>query len=259
MWFGHRAPAENLIGKCNRFELFDVSNKKRRITYSFIKMKKIYLLLLPVLFAIACKKDDVLPLSETVTKGSKWNLRIGSLPADVYSQLQQLGLEKNFADVAVVYRQPSSKPEEVQGRLSFYRAVTLQKNSVYTERVLIQFRQDRVSSIQAGGAMLDSVSKWPQDTPDETTIHKDDPVDNMYAKLLAIYKTPAYGNYQIILPDKSLEKPFDPDMANYDQWSFAFSTDVKPGKRGTSFVALYFSSGKLSKIRHTYTEATVYN
>ena len=239
--------------------MFDVSNEKCTITYSFLTMKRIYLLLLPVLFAVSCKKDDVLPLSETVTKGSKWNLRIGSLPADVYSQLQQLGLEKNFADVAVVYRQPSLKPEEVQGRLSFYRAITLQKNSVYIERVLIQFRQDKVSSIQAGGAMLDSISKWPQDTPDEITIYNDDPVDNIYAKLVAIYKTPAYGNYQIILPDKSLEKPFDPDMANYDQWSFTFSIDVKPGRRGTSFVTLQFSSGKLNKIRHIYTEATFYN
>ena len=222
-------------------------------------MKRTLLFILSVLFLFSCKKGSDLPLVETITSGSKWNLQTGSLPEDVYSQLQKLGEEKQFTDVAVAYRHPYSKPEDIKGNFSFYRALTLQSNTAYIERVLIQFRDDKVSSIHAGGAMLDSISQWPRDTPDESTIHNNDPVSGVYAKLLAIYQIPAYSKYQIILPDKSLEKPYDPDMAHYNEWGFTFSHEVKPGRTGTSNVTLYFSNGKLSKIRYEYNEADVYN
>lgn len=225
----------------------------------FIHMKRIFLLISPVLFLFSCKKENTLPIVETIAKGSKWNLQIGSAPAEVYSQLQKLGVEKNFTDVAIGYRQPYLKPEALQGRLNLYRAVTLQKNSVYVERVVIEFRQDKVSSIETGGTMLDSIPEWPQDTPEETKIHNNDPVDVIYSKLLAIYRFPAYSNYQLILSDKPLEKPYDADMANYNEWSFNFSSDVRPGRRGTSYVTLHFSNGKLNKIRFEYNEADFYN
>lgn len=222
-------------------------------------MKKIFLLSLPVLFLFSCKKGDKLPHVETIISGSKWTLQIGSSPADVYGQLQKLGEEKKFNDVAVVYRQPFSKPEEIKDLLEFYQAITLQKSTGQIERVLIQFKQDKVSSMEAGGGMLNEVSKWPQDAPGEITIHNNDSIDALYTKLLAIYQMPTYNNYQIILPDKPLEKPFDPDMANYSEWHFTFSIDVKAGKTGTSAVTLYFKNGKLNKIQNTYNEADVYN
>ncbi len=221
--------------------------------------KRIFLVTLPVLFLFSCEKEGGLPRVETITSGSKWTLQIGSSPADVYSQLQRLGEEKQFADVAVAYRLPYSHPEEIQNRLDLYRSITLQNNSGRIERVVIEFNQDKVSSMQIGGAMLDSVSKWPQDTPDEITIHNNDLVENIYAKLLAIYRIPAYSNYQMILPDKALEKSFDPDMANYKEWRFNFSTDVRTGRSGMSSVTLYFKNAKLYKIRYDYNEYDVYN
>jgi hypothetical protein len=133
------------------------------------------------------------------------------------------------------------------------------KKTAVLECVLIQFTQDKVSSIQSGGGMLEEITRWPNDTRDEISFHNDDSINNIYPKLLAIYQVPAYSNYQIILPDKSLEKPFDPDMANYNEWRCTFSIDVKPGRRRTSSVVLYFNKGMLEKIQHNYSEFDVYN
>jgi len=106
--------------------------------------------------------------------------------------------------------------------------------------------------------MLDATSSWPQNTSDAIAIHVNDPIDKMYEKLLSIYQISEYIDYQIILPDKSLEKPFDPDMANYGEWGFSFSYEVKPGRGGISSVRLFFENGKLSRIKHEYNEADIY-
>ncbi|HEY5511024.1 MAG TPA: hypothetical protein VIK10_08345 [Prolixibacteraceae bacterium] len=222
-------------------------------------MKRIIILIFPVLFLFSCELEDSFPQIESITSGEKWTLQIGSSPIEVYSQLQQLGIEKKFDAVAIVYRKPFSKPEEIRSFLGLYRTITLQSKSGVIERVLIQFNQDKVSSIETGGAMLDDTSSWPQNTSDEIAIHVNDPIDKMYEKLLAIYQIPTYSDYQIILPDKSLEKPFDPDMANYDEWGFTFSYEVKPGRGGISSVRLFFKNGKLSSIRHEYNEADIYD
>lgn len=221
-------------------------------------MKRIILLILPVLFLFSCERGDNFPQIENITSGGKWTLQIGSSPIEVYSQLLNLGTEKKFDTVAIVYRKPFSKPEEIQNYLGLYRAITLQSKSGVIERVLIQFNQDKVSSIETGGAMLDTTSSWPQNASDEIAIHVNDPINKMYEKLLVIYKIPTYNDYQIILPDKSLGKPFDPDMANYGEWGFTFSYEVKPGKGGISSVRLFFENGKLSRIRHEYNEADIY-
>lgn len=221
-------------------------------------MKGIILLIFPVLFLFSCEREDNFPQIEDITSGEKWTLQIGSSPTEVYSQLQKLGTEKKFDAVAIVYRKPFSKPEEIRNYLGLYRAITLQSKSGVIERALIQFNQDKVSSIETGGAMLDAAYSWPQNATDEISIHVSDPIDKMYEKLLAIYQIPIYADYQIILPDKSLEKPFDPDMANYSEWGFTFSYEVKTGRGGISSVRLFFENAKLSRIRHEYNEADIY-
>ena len=223
-------------------------------------MKKQILLLVTALFLFfSCEQDDIFPRVENTTKGEKWTLQIGSSPIEVYSQLQKLGIEKKIDAVAIVSRKSFSKPEEIQDNFGLYGAITLQNKSGRVERVLIQFNQDKVSSIETGGAMLDSTSTWPQDTSDEIAIHINDQTDIMYEKLLAICQIPPYNDFQIILPDKLLEKPFDPDMANYDQWAFGFSESISTNKFGRSFVRLYFNNKKLVKIRHEYSENEVVN
>ena len=223
-------------------------------------MKKLILLVVPTLLLFfSCEHDDIFPRVENTTSGEKWTLQIGSSSTEVYSQLQELGTEKNFGAVAIVYRKPFSKPEEIQNYFGLYQAITLQTKSGVLERVLIQFNQDKVSSIEVGGAMLDTTATWPQNTSNEIAIHVNDPIDKIYEKLLAIYQIPTYSDYQIILPDKSLELPFDPDMANYDEWAFDFAKNITTGKVGRSFVRLFFNNKKLVKIRHEYYENEVVN
>lgn len=222
-------------------------------------MKKKYLLIISALLLFSCKKDNTPPYTETITKGEKWGIRIGSTPADVFGRLQQLGAEKGFNQVSIVYRQAFSRPEEIQHHLYFYNAVTLISKTGRIDRALIEFSGDKVSSIAAGGAMPVVISKWPQDVPDAFAIHTNDPVTRIYDKLLAIYQIQEYSDYQIILPEKTLSKPFDPDMVNYDEWAFSFSMNVKPGTGGLSFVRLVFKNEKLHKLIHEYKENEVFD
>ncbi len=221
-------------------------------------MQRVVFLVFTVLFLSSCEQENNFPRIENITSGEKWTLQIGSSPEEVYSQLFILGTEKKFDAVAIVYRKPFSTPEEIKNYLGLYRALTLQTKSGVTERVLFQFNQNKVSSIETGGAMLDATSSWPLNISDEIAVHVNDPIDKLYEKLLAIYQIPTYSDYQIILPDKSLEMPYDPDMANYNEWGFSFSYEVKPGRGGISAVRLFFENGKLSRIQHEYNEADLY-
>jgi len=223
-------------------------------------MKRLFLLFIPTLLIfISCEQDDTLPSVENITSGSKWTLQIGSSPIEVYSQLQELSIDKNFNDVAIVYRLPYSSPGEIQSDISLYKAITLETNSGRTERILLQFDQDKISSIEKGGAMLESISKWPEDVSDEISINVNDPLDNLQEKLIAIYEIPTYEKYQLILPDKWLEKGYDPDMENYEEWAFTFFENISAGRDGRHNVRLYFQDEKLVKIRNEYDEFELVN
>jgi hypothetical protein len=222
-------------------------------------MKKILVFLFPLLWLCACTKNNSSPGIDTVTSGSKWNLVIGSSPENVYAQLQVLGTEKKFWQVAVVGRLPYSSPQQVQALLPFYHFITLEKNAAVVERALIQFTGDSVTGISAGGALPEEISKWPQDQPDDIAIHTHDPVSQLYTKLAALYRLPAYSSYSLTLPDKPLQKPFDPDMANYTEWAFSMTERVRPQVDGRHAVRLYFKDHKLYKIQDEYSEHTVFN
>lgn len=212
-----------------------------------------------MLLLFSCKKEGNSPRVETISKGSKWGLQIGSSYSDVYTQLQQLGKEKNVHDVEMVKQQSFSNPDEIKNRLAYYKIISLETNTGKLERVIIQFDEDKISAIDAGSALPKESAKWPLDVPDDIAIYKNDPISVLYSKLNAIYQIPAYKNYKIILASKPLGKPFDPAMVNYEEWAFDFFMDVKPGKTGRSSVRLYFKNGKLNKIKHEYEEFDVYN
>lgn len=222
-------------------------------------MRKIVLLILPLLLIISCENDDSFPKTETITNGTKWTLQIGSTPIEVYSQLQKLGLEKNFQDVDLVDRKALAGPDEIKSDLSLYSAITLEAPSERIERVLIQFHENKVQSLEKGGALLDNIEKWPENLSYESTIHVNDPIEEIQQKLFAIYQNPLYENYKILLSGKWLEKPFDPEMANYHEWHFAFNTSINSSRSGSSSVNLFFQNGKLSKILHHYNEGDIVN
>lgn len=221
-------------------------------------MKTIYLCTITMLLLLSCKKDNS-SNSQTITKGEKWGIKIGSSPADVFVQLQQAGADKGFNDVAVVYRQAFSKPEQVQGLLKYYNALTLQTTQGQVDRVVIELDADKVTAINTGGALPAPAAKWPQNVADAIAIHQDDQIRDLYLKLTAIYQLPEYSGYQIILPDKPLNKPFDPDMSNYNEWAFTFTENVSSATSATSAVRLIFKDGHLNTIRIGYNESQVVN
>lgn len=217
-------------------------------------MKKLSLLIPVMLFLASCMKDNSFPRIENITKGSKWTLKIGSSPEEVYGQLQLLGKEKNFNRVAIIYRKSYSTPEEIKKSISFYDAITLQSSSAVIERTVIKFVQDSVSSIEMGGGMLEPVSAWPQELPGKEAIQINDQVNEVYQKLLRFFQLPTYNHYRIILPDKPLDRPYDPDMTNYKEWYFVFSRNISNLKTGNNAVRLYFKNNELVKIANEYNE-----
>lgn len=224
-------------------------------------MRKIALLALLVLLFFSCKKDSGAPYVETITKGDKWGLQIGSSFADVYSRLQALGQEKNFHALSLNSQPPILKPEDLQNRLELYSGLSLQiKDPGRIEQVIIYFSQDTIHSIEFGGGLPVETSKWPLDVADQIVLKKGDRVSGIYSKLLAIFQLPAYNNnYQFFLGTKPLDKPFDPAMTKSEEWDFDFLVTVRPGRDGRSSVNLFFKDGKLYKIVHSYNEGDVYN
>lgn len=206
-----------------------------------------------------CFQDDNLPRVENITSGTKWTLQIGSSPLKVYDQLQDLGADKNFNSVGIVYRQPYLSPGEIQSDIALYNAITLKTDSGRVERILFQFDQDRISSIEEGGAMLGSISKWPENLPDDISINVNDSLVNLRGKLIAIYENPTFKKYQIIQPNKSLDKPYDLDMENYEEWAFTFFENISARIDGRYNVRLFFQNKKLVKIRNEYEEFELVN
>ncbi len=222
-------------------------------------MKKlVYLLLVIIGLFSACENDEEFPKIENITKGEKWTLKIGSTPTEVYQQLQALDEEKNFHSVGITHKQPYSKPEEIQKSLPFYNAITLENQSGRTHRAFISLENNKVSSVEEGGAMLDSVAYWPTDVAEDIAIHRNDSIDVFYQKLLEIYKISPYADYQIVMPNKPLDLPFDPDMTNYNKWAFAFSENVRENIGGSWSVDLFFDNGTLKRIRTEYFESEIY-
>lgn len=217
-------------------------------------MKKIVLILFTALVSLSCMNDDNFPKTENITKGQKWTIKIGSTHAEVYQQLQELNIEKQFNSVATIYRQPYNNPEAIQADISLYNSIYLNTASGVLERILITFEDNKVVQIEKGGGLLDDIQKWPENQPDNISINIDDSVDGVIKKLISIYQIPIYQDYQITLPDKVLTKPFDPDMKNYDEWAFSFSDNVSSMRDGRNSVRLYFKNSKLVKIQNTYEE-----
>ncbi|MFD2788803.1 hypothetical protein [Arenibacter sp. H213] len=211
------------------------------------------------MFLFSCIKDDSFPQIENITKGKKWTLEIGSSPLEVYKQLQKISVEKNIHSVNINYKKPYSKPEEIRSDISLYNAITLETTTGVLERVLIQFDQNKVTSIEKGGGMLDPIQNWPEDQPSDISININDPLDSIMGKLIAIYQIPMYQDLQIVLPPKSLEKPYDPDMKNYDEWFFTFFENISSSKDGRNSVTLFFKNNKLIKIRNQYDEFEIVN
>lgn len=222
-------------------------------------MKKIYLASsILLLFALSgCLKEDF-PVVENITKGSKWNLHIGESIEDIYKKLQELGIDKNFSSVSLVYRRPFKTPAEIRESLPFYHVLSVISSTGRVDRVMIHLENNRVTSLAAGGALPGEVDQWPRRAVEGAFIQKGDSITELHNALKAIHQTPEYQDYQYQLSDKPLDLSFDPDMKNYNEWAFTFSYDKKdPGRTGRSQVRLFFKNGRLDRIHHVNDEFEV--
>lgn len=217
-------------------------------------MKKLFLFitLIASLSLLCCKKEKQGDYIENITKGEKWGVKIGSNHSEVFSQLQIANSIYQFDKISIVYRKPFVTLDELQKLLPFYNSITLSTSSGTTNRAIISFINDKVNEINLGGALPKPVIKWPENATDDVAIHINDPVESLFAKLVGISKLKEYSSYSLLLPDKPLNKAYDSDMSNYEEWAFSFFLSVKNGISGRSSVRLYFSKGKLVKIRHQY-------
>ena len=222
-------------------------------------MKKLLPIVLLLFFISSCKKDKQGDYSETITTGEKWGIKIGSSHAEVFAQLKNAGPTLDFQNVAIVGRKPYSSPASLAQLLPYYYALTIYNDTGTLDRVVLLFTGDKVQQIATGGGLTVNVTKWPESAADDTAIKTDDPVSGLAAKLAKIHLLPAYATYGFVLSDKPLNKPFDPDMVNYNDWQFAFSDFVSASVTGSSTVKLHFNAGKLERIDHDYQEGQIFN
>lgn len=222
-------------------------------------MKRLLPIMLLLIVISACKKEKHGDYSESITKGEKWGIKIGSTQAEVFAQLQQAGKTLDFQYVAIYGRKPYSSPEKLIEILPFYYALTVYSNTGTLDRAVLLFSGDKVQQIATGGGLTSNVTKWPDGVADDTAIKVDDPVSGMGAKLLKIHQLPAYSAYGFVLSDKPLNKPYDPDLNNYSDWQFVFSDFVSSSISGASSVKLHFNGGRLERIDHDYREAQIFN
>jgi len=226
-----------------------------------LKMKRILLLFIPAILLFSCKKDQQdKSFEETISSGNKWGIQIGSSPAAVYSQIQKMNKEKEFNTIIIANQKTYSKPEELKDRLELYQGLSLEKTNP-AARLFFQFYQDKIVYIADFSTNPSDLIKWPKDAADEIAIHKNDPINTLYTKLVNLYKIPSYANYTMRLSVKQLDTAFDPEMAVNEEWDFNFSVPlkVKDGTMGSSYVRLVFKNNKLSQIKHSYTVGVVYN
>lgn len=158
-------------------------------------------------------------------------------------------MEKNFPQIQLLDKEPYLKPEDIKSDISLYHYIYLEAESTHPDRVYFSFDQDKVVSIEKGGALMDeTLSKWPEDVPDEIAIQVNDSVDQIYEKLLSIYQIPTYEKYQISLINKILDRDYDTDMDNYDKWHFDFSENESPSIGKSTSVTVFFENSMLHKI-----------
>ncbi|WP_116106068.1 hypothetical protein [Lewinella sp. IMCC34191] len=217
-------------------------------------MIRYLILLLLLCLASSClpKDPSAGPVTTEIEKGARWTLRIGSGAEEVYAQLQALGVEKGFDRVAVVGRLPAREPESLGSELHLYDALTIQSTSGVTDRALLELGRDTIAKIYGGGALPDSVARWPAQVPAGDAIAVGDSISGLPEKLAALFQLSDYAGYELVLPDKPLARAYDPVMADYAEWAFVFFEPASDGLQDRYSARLLFEGGGLDLIRVTH-------
>jgi hypothetical protein len=212
-------------------------------------MKRLLLITAAALLLASCTKKDNDHKRETITKGERWGIKIGSTGAEVYAQVQALSQVKDLSGLEVVGQYKFSSLDEIGERMTLYSGISLEMNNVvYPQRIAIGFGKEKVSYIDSGSAMLKPVPQWPAALPSAVALHNELPLNQLYARLKAIKTSKILDNYSIGLGAKDLSKGYDPKMETYERWYFVFFDN----SRERYSISLYFKNGKLDKIYQEY-------
>ena len=118
------------------------------------------------------KKEKQGDYSETITKGEKWGIKIGSSHAEVYAQLQKAGPTLDFQNVAIFGHKPYSSPESLGQLFPYYYALTIYNNTGTLDRVVLLFSGAKVQQIATGGGTGTSIASLdfrPGNSPGDRT------------------------------------------------------------------------------------------
>jgi hypothetical protein len=218
-------------------------------------MKYLSILLLILITFSACQKQQVDPdiiieppyekliSRDTLKTGQLWGITIGQSSADIYAKIKEIQADKHIDYLGVVSNVFTSL-ESINGKIPLYQSVFLDESRGTSTGIQISFAEDKVKAIFINDGT--SLGKWPLNAAANATIAINDPVADVYQKLVNIKNISAYANKfeRISIFSKYVSKAYDPGMSASPQWYFSTSISDKRHIH----VDLNFSNGKLVSI-----------
>lgn len=221
-------------------------------------MRKLLLFAIVIITTlISCKKEVHLPIEQTITKGSKWNILIGSTPEKVYSQIQQLSKSKSIGYIGLSNVPTYTDVKSIQNRISLYRVLVFDSITDLSAPIVFNMRAGKVFGIYKAGANFKPFPMWPDNISADSAIQLKDSATILYDKLVVIFKKQEWTKLYIQLSDKDLLKGYDIGMAKSNQWSFSFYEWLKNDKTGVTSMQLNFKNNILDNIYYTYNEGNI--
>lgn len=217
-------------------------------------MHKIFFLFLTAFALSSClKNDDKEPLiiiepphdtfitaRDTITSGEKWGLKIGDTPEELYAAIQKLKKEQKVSYLSITGNIFTSL-EDIQNIIPLYSSILFDRTVGTSTGVQVYFAEDKVKSIYLNSGQ--QLQKWPNNTPNNSTIFVNENTATLYERLINIQKISAYQKSleRISLFEKNIDKAYDENMSNSKLWYF-----TTPVNDNTFYeVHLNFNEGKL--------------
>ena len=187
--------------------------------------------------------------SDTLTSGQWWGLNIQDTVDDVYRTIQNIQASKQINYLGIVSN-VFTKIEDLESKIPLYSTIFLDAKSGTESGIQIYFANNKVDAIWTNSGT--ELSRWPLNTERESTIAKNDPIENIYSSLNNIKQIAAFANKfeRISLFYKDINKAYDVQMSKSPQWHFSATVNDKM----FYVVQLNFSSGILTSIYTTLYE-----
>lgn len=229
-------------------------------------MHRLFLLLISALSLLSCEKKDanialVEPVvepaptrvisSDTLTSGQFWALSIGETGERTYTTLQNIRVANRINYLGIVANVYSNL-SDVENTLTLYTSFYFDETAGTSEGIQLSFLNDKIQSIWTNNGK--KLLRWPNDMPENSVIRINDPVSDLYPKLVGIKAQQRYAKMfeRISLFSKDLTKEYDSRMSSSPQWHFSATVD----NRRFYIIHLNFSLGKLQSIYRMLMERT---